>query len=159
MPKNLNIIMLVICLLALTSCAGIQRVEQSPEDALSHRAELYWKAFTSRDWDQVEKLIDPDIREKTAPYIQSLRQSQPMSEYLSFREIGLEINGDKAVVTYELEKSYLHPMLQQLPPQQVEFADDWVRRNNQWYIIEKQHSIQDLFESLTNMNKGGNGRE
>jgi len=138
------------CLIGLASCAGIQRAELTPETALSQRAELYWEAFTSRNWDQVEQLIDPEIRDDIAPYIQSLRQSQPMAEYLAYREKGIEIDGDKALVTYELEIKYLHPMLLQLPPQQVEAVDDWVRRNNQWYIVEKLPSMQEFLESLTN---------
>ena len=139
-----------ICLLGLVSCASIQKAERSPEAALSQRAEIYWDAFTSRDWDRVEQLIDPEIRDDIAPYIQSLRQSQPMAEYLSYQEKEIEISGDRALVTYELEIKYLHPMLLQLPPQRDEVVDDWVRRNNQWYIIEKQPSMQEFLESLTN---------
>jgi len=139
------------CIFSLISCAGLEK-KPAPcsEQNLSQRAELYWAAFTSRDWDQVEELIDPVIRQESDAYIRSLRESKPMAEYLSFREKNIEIHEDSAVVTYELEIKYLHPMLQGLPVQQRPAVDEWVRRNNQWYIVIKQPNMMKYLESIIN---------
>lgn len=138
-----------LCVLALASCSAPGKVQQNTEEDLSGRASLYWQSFTARDWDQLENLIDPEIRQKSHAYIQSLRESKPMAEYLSFEEKGLEIQGDRAKVTYELEIVYLHPMLQGLPAQKRLFTHEWVKRDSQWFVVIKQPNLKEILESIT----------
>lgn len=139
-----------LCALVMISCAGIEKAQPSFGKSLSERAKLFWEAFASRDWDRVESLIDPEIRDDAYAYMRSLRESIPMAEYQAFREKAIEINDDRAIVTYELEIKYLHPMLDGLSVQQRSAVDEWVMRNNQWYIVIIQPDMNKFLESFTN---------
>ncbi|MDZ7761260.1 MAG: hypothetical protein U5L00_13535 [Desulfovermiculus sp.] len=147
--KIIQYFLIVFLLSGTSSCIHLQpKNELSDEQLLASRADQYWEAYTSRNWKVVHDLIDPAIKDELTSYIDTLRSSEPTAEYMYYKKKNIEIDGQKAEVTYEVMIKYLHPYLQELPPQKKFLTNNWIKRNENWYIIMREFNVQDFFDSL-----------
>lgn len=154
-----KIILLALIAFLTASCAsqtGFKK-ELSDEDALAERANLLWEARKNNDWQAVGEIVDPDIREGIASYLDSFKKQPNMSEITSFsiESLHIENGGTTAGVVVKTSVKVTYPLLESPVVLEQTLTDRWVKRKGIWYVIVVKPDIGKVLEEYAEKNKKG----
>ena len=151
-------ILYVLLMFFLVSCATghIATTSLSEEELLSNRVKLFWEAKKKRDWEVVKDFVDPDLREKVFPYLDSLKTSPSMAEMISYDVREIKLEPSKATVLTGVKWNIVHPLLGGSPLiNESEIRDVWIKKRGIWYVIIERPDISDIMNRLGKKRKGG----
>ncbi|MEW6002256.1 MAG: hypothetical protein AB1638_06375 [Nitrospirota bacterium] len=140
----------MILVVIIASCSTKHPVETALDEnqILKERVDLFCKARQQHDWETIQSLVDPDIREQFNQYFERLKKERKMAEVLECNIKNISTEGERARVTTKLIVRFSNPLFLSLPPQEYEMKDMWIRRNGLWYLIIEQPNFKALFDKF-----------
>jgi hypothetical protein len=152
----MRIIYIFFIAIFITSCATKTSLKTGLDEKLLREGNrLLWEAKKKGDWDAVKELVDPDLREKLTPYLDSLKGSPPMAELISCNIKEIKIEGNKATIRSIINLKWKHPLLDSLPVQEKEIMDEWVKKEGTWYLLMKRPELSEFLDSIGQKKEGG----
>ena len=142
----MRILYVLIIALFISSCAtGYSSLKRGPseEELLRERVTLLWEAKNTNDWETVKGLVDPDLKDKVSPYLDSLKSKSTMN-LASFSIKEIMLNADKATVISNVTWKLIAPPI----TSKSEITDTWIKRGDTWYVIMENPDFVKVLEKM-----------
>ncbi|MBM4140025.1 MAG: hypothetical protein FJ242_00795 [Nitrospira sp.] len=144
----------LISLLSLTACAGIETSRKSmsedlgsPEkvDLLRERVNDFWSAFVKEDYEKIYYLYDPFFRTRT-PNKHAFMGTLGKIKYHKFEVKDIKVEGNvaklKVSVVYSIPKTRFKIAEFSQPETPAEFEETWLYIYDNWYKEYYMHAAE-----------------
>ena len=139
MKRLFGITGLLILILGIVSCQGMRVKTKNDKDLVYQRVSDYVDAKNARDVKKEYSFFSPSYK-NSVTLEQFIKRHNVSDIHMALKHIDYEPGAEKARVELIINLAYMG-----FEFKDVEFSQNWIRVDGQWYLDAKDTTFRDLF--------------